>query len=145
MTFDGKQPFMEDNLWWKTTFDGSRPLMGDNRKMNFNWRQRKTAYREILRLRSAIYRRCRCGHFFKLISFVFILRFGNVSLKAQCWREKKKLRKNGYIQENKANRISKVTTLYITKKVFYEAILWQKKWLCSKILHIAVWVIPCHA
>ena len=30
MTFDGRRPLMEDDLWWKTTFEGTRPLMEDD-------------------------------------------------------------------------------------------------------------------
>ena len=30
MTFDGRRPLMEDDLWWKTTFDGRRPSMEDD-------------------------------------------------------------------------------------------------------------------
>ena len=30
LTFDGRQPLMEDNLGWKTIFDGKQPLMEDD-------------------------------------------------------------------------------------------------------------------
>ena len=30
MTFDGRQPLLEDDLWWETTYDGRRPLMEDD-------------------------------------------------------------------------------------------------------------------
>ena len=39
-TFGGRQPSMEDDLWWKTTFGGKQPLMENNLqgKMTFGGR-----------------------------------------------------------------------------------------------------------
>ena len=66
---DNRQPLMEDDLHWKTTFDGRRTSIEDDLrwKTTFEGRQilmedylhwKKTCYKEISRLRSAIYRRC---------------------------------------------------------------------------------------
>ena len=40
LTFDERQPLMEESLWWKTTFDGRHPLIEDDLwwKMTFDRR-----------------------------------------------------------------------------------------------------------
>ena len=30
MTYGGRRPLVEDEIWWKTTFDGRQPLLEDN-------------------------------------------------------------------------------------------------------------------
>ena len=74
-TFDGRQPLMEDDLWWKMTLDERQPLMEDKLrwkttfdvrrpliKDDFWWQtilfrqnlMKKTLIEDISRLRSAI-------------------------------------------------------------------------------------------
>ena len=37
MTFNGRWPLTEDNLWWKTTFDGRRSLTEDDLWQKTTW------------------------------------------------------------------------------------------------------------
>ena len=44
--FDGRRPFVEDDLWWKTTFGGRHPSMEDHLwgKITFGGRQPSVEY-----------------------------------------------------------------------------------------------------
>ena len=63
MTFDGRWTSLEDDTWWKTTFNLRQPAMEDTLRRQPSIKDKPqwkmTSYREILRFRSAIYRRCR--------------------------------------------------------------------------------------
>ena len=57
MIFDGRQPLIVDDLWWKTTFDGKIPLMKDNLWWKTTFDQRKTLMKDDLRWKTTFYER----------------------------------------------------------------------------------------
>ena len=53
-TFDWRQTLPEDNLWLKTTFDGRQPLLEDDLKNKYSLKMKKIMFLSVLGLLDAL-------------------------------------------------------------------------------------------